>query len=157
MNLYTKEADGYRPASAHDVALWLQESVATKAPGQTIVAPADAQPIFQSALQASPSEVFAVAYLDNRHRIIRFEIAFRGTIDHTTIYPREIVRRALELNAAALIVGHNHPSGVTEPSDADRLITRRLRDALELVDVRLLDHFVVGTGGVTSLAARGLI
>lgn len=158
MNLYTKEADGYRLATSHDVSLWLQDEVAAKAPGQTIVAPIDAAAMFVTAIQASPSEVFAVAYLDNRHRVIRFEIAFRGTIDNTTIYPREIVRRALELNAAAIICGHNHPSGVTEPSDADRLITRRLRDALELVDVRLLDHFVVGLGNAcTSLAARGLI
>ena len=95
--------------------------------------------------------------LDNRHRVIGFEEVFRGTIDAASVYPREIVKLALLRNAAALIVAHNHPSGVAEPSAADQQLTRRLKEALALVDVRLLDHFVVGDGEVVSFAERGLL
>jgi len=108
-------------------------------------------------LRPLPSEVFAAVYLDGRHRVIAAEEVFRGTIDGASVHPREIVRRALAHNAAALIVAHNHPSGVAEPSAADIAITRRLADALALVDVRLLDHFVIGEGEPVSLAARGLM
>lgn len=108
-------------------------------------------------LRAEPSEVFAVIYLDGRHRIIETEIAFRGTIDGSSVHPRDIIRRALTHNAAAVIVAHNHPSGVAEPSPADIAITRRLIDALTLIDVRLLDHFVIGEGEPVSMAARGLL
>ena len=108
-------------------------------------------------LRPLPSEVFAAVYLDGRHRVIAAEEVFRGTIDGASVHPREIVRRALAHNAAALIVAHNHPSGVAEPSAADIAITRRLADALALVDVRLLDHFVVGEGEPVSLAARRLL
>lgn len=107
-------------------------------------------------LQAEPGEVFAVIYLDGKHRIIASEIAFRGTIDGASVHPRG-VRRALAHNAAAVIVAHNHPSGVAEPSSADIAITRRLIDALTLIDVHLLDHFVVGENEPISMAARGLI
>ena len=99
--------------------------------------------------------VFACLYLDNRHRVIAFEELFHGTIDGTSVHPREVVRAALKHNAAALIFAHNHPSGVAEPSDADRRLTRRLQDALGLVDIRTLDHFVVGDGEVVSFAERG--
>jgi DNA repair protein RadC len=93
--------------------------------------------------------------LDIRHRVIAFEELFRGTIDGASVHPREVVRAALKHNAAALIFAHNHPSGVAEPSDADRRLTRRLSDALALVDIRVLDHFVVGDGEVASFAERG--
>jgi DNA repair protein RadC len=89
--------------------------------------------------------------------VIAFEELFQGTIDGATVYPRVVAERALKLGAAALIVAHNHPSGVGEPSMADQAITRRLKDALELLDIRLLDHFVVGDGRPVSMAARGLI
>ena len=89
--------------------------------------------------------------------MIAFEELFRGTINGASVYPREVVRRSLELNAAALIVAHNHPSGSAEPSSADLALTRRLRDALRLVDIRLLDHVVVGQGQAVSLADRGLL
>ena len=106
-------------------------------------------------LRSRPHEVFACLFLDNQNRVISFEEMFRGTIDHANVYPREVAKRALEVNAAAVIVAHNHPSGVAEPSRTDRAITRRLRDAMALVDVRLLDHFVIGEGEVVSFAERG--
>ena len=108
-------------------------------------------------LRDLPHEVFACMFLDNRHRVIAFEELFRGTLDGASVHPREVVKATLRHNAAALILAHNHPSGVAEPSDADRLITRRLRDALGLVDVRVLDHFVVGDGYAVSFAERGWI
>jgi DNA repair protein RadC len=126
-------------------------------PGRALSSPADSQDFLLARLRDRPYEVFCCIFLDNRHRVLAFEELFRGTIDNTTVYPREVVRQALHRNAAALILAHNHPSGVPEPSDADRLITRRIRDALELVDVRLLDHFVIGDGTCVSLASRGLL
>ncbi|WP_328716611.1 DNA repair protein RadC [Halomonas elongata] len=102
-------------------------------------------------------EEFAALFLDSQHRVIRYESLFRGTLDSASVYPREVARRALELGAGALIFAHNHPSGVAEPSDADRRITERLRQALELFEVRVLDHFVVGDGEVVSFAERGLL
>lgn len=102
-------------------------------------------------------EIFACLFLDNRHRVIGFEELFGGTIDGASVHPREVVKRALHHNAAAVIFAHNHPSGVAEPSHADRAITIRLRDALALVDVRVLDHFVVGDSEVVSFAERGLL
>lgn len=102
------------------------------------------------------SEVFACLFLDNRHRLIQYEEMFYGTVDGASVYPREVVRRALHHNAAAVIFAHNHPSGVAEPSDADERITQRLREALRLIDVRVLDHFVVGDQ-VVSFAERGLL
>ncbi|MBT8135950.1 MAG: DNA repair protein RadC [Gammaproteobacteria bacterium] len=108
-------------------------------------------------LRDLPHEVFCCLLLDNRNRVISFEELFRGTIDGASVYPREVVKLALERNAAALILAHNHPSGVAEPSHADEIITRRLRDALALVDIRVLDHFVIGEGDCVSFAERGLI
>lgn len=102
-------------------------------------------------------EQFCCIFLDNQHRMISFEKLFSGTIDGASVYPRVVVRRALELNAAALIFTHNHPSGLPEPSSADQSITRRLKDALALIDVRVLDHIVVGSEGTVSMAERGLI
>lgn len=127
------------------------------APGRSIGSPADSQDFLLAALRDRRHEVFCCLFLDNRHRVLAFEELFRGTIDSTAVYPREVVLQALHRNAAAVILAHNHPSGVAEPSDADRLITRRIRDALELVDVRLLDHLVVGDGNCVSLASRGLL
>lgn len=110
-----------------------------------------------SRLRAYPYEVFACLFLDNRHRIIAFEELFTGTIDGASVHPREVVRRSLHHNAAAVIFAHNHPSGVSEPSQADRNITRRLADALGLIDIRVLDHFVIGDGESVSFAERGLL
>ena len=102
-------------------------------------------------------EVFCCLYLDKRHRLIQFEELFRGTIDGASVHPREIVKLALQRNSAAVIVAHNHPSGIAEPSHADTLITQRVKEALGLVDIRLLDHIIVGDGVSVSLAERGLI
>ena len=102
-------------------------------------------------------EVFGVMFLDNRHRLIALEEMFLGTVDGASVHPREVVKRALKVNAAAVILAHNHPSGVAEPSQADELITVRVRDALALVDIRVLDHLIVGGTSVVSLAERGLI
>lgn len=112
---------------------------------------------FSQRLRHHRHEVFAALFLDTRHRAIAFEELFRGTVDSTEVHPREVVRRALSHNAAAVIVGHNHPSGHPEPSAADRAVTARLKQALGLVDVRLLDHFVIADGPPVSLAAQGWI
>lgn len=108
-------------------------------------------------LRDMPFEIFAGLFLDNRHRLIEYREMFRGTIDGASVHPREVVREALSLNAAAVIFAHNHPSGVAEPSQADELITRRLKDALALVDIRTLDHLIVGSGSTISFAERGLM
>ena len=101
-------------------------------------------------------EVFACLFLDNRHHVITFEELFRGTIDGASVYPREVVKACLRHNSAAVILAHNHPSGVAEPSVADERITKRLKDALALIDVRVLDHLIVGEE-VISFAERGLL
>ncbi len=108
-------------------------------------------------LRDLPHEVFCCLYLDNRNRVLAFEELFRGTIDGANVHAREVVKRALAHNAAAVILSHNHPSGVAEPSQADEIITRRLKAALELVDIRLLDHLVVGDSKCESFAERGLL
>jgi DNA repair protein RadC len=122
---------------------------------ETLTDPELSARYLKSRLSAYPYEVFACLFLDNRHRVIAFEELFRGTIDGASVHPREVVRRCLAHNAAAVIFAHNHPSGVAEPSAADRAITLRLRDALVLIEVRVLDHFVIGSGMPTSLARRG--
>ena len=119
--------------------------------------PAASARFLKARLGGYPYEVFACLFLDNRHRVIAFEELFRGSIDGASVHPREVVRHCLAHNAAAVIFAHNHPSGVAEPSSADRAITGRLRDSLALIDVRVLDHFVIGAGTPTSLAQRGWI
>lgn len=123
--------------------------------GTALSSPAATRQYLSARLRDHPCEVFACLFLDTRHRVIAFEELFRGTIDGASVHPREVVRRALAHNAAALILAHNHPSGVAEPSQADRHITQRLTDALALVDVRVLDHMVVGDGEPVSFAERG--
>ena len=122
-----------------------------------LTSPGDTRNFLKARLRAYPHEVFACLFLDNRHRVICFEELFTGTIDGASVHPREVVRRALYHNAAALIFAHNHPSGVAEPSHSDRQITQRLKDALGLIDVRVLDHIVVGDAEVVSFAERGLL
>ena len=125
--------------------------------GETIRSPADTETFLQAHMRHLDHELFCCLFLDNRHRVLYFGELFRGTIDGTSVYPREVVKEALAANAAAVILAHNHPSGVAEPSQADERITRRLKAALELVDIRLLDHLIIGDGRATSLARRGLI
>lgn len=108
-------------------------------------------------LMAEANEVFAVVFLDNRHQVLAYEPMFKGTINATTVYPRVVVQRALTVNAAATILCHNHPSGMVEPSQEDRTITTRLKEALAMVDVRVLDHFIIGKGNPYSFAEAGLL
>ncbi len=119
--------------------------------------PEDTREYVHSKLASRPNEVFACLFLDNRHRLIKYQELFQGTIDSAQVHPREVVRVALTVNAAAVIFAHNHPSGIAEPSQSDRLITEKLQQALALIEVRVLDHLVIGHGEITSLAERGFI
>ncbi|MGH8280631.1 MAG: RadC family protein [Gammaproteobacteria bacterium] len=125
--------------------------------GNPLTDPAATRQYLITRLRDLPQEVFCCLYLDNRHRVVAFEELFHGTLDGASVHPREVLRKALGHNAAAIIFAHNHPSGVAEPSDADRRLTQRLKDALALVDIRVLDHFVVGDGKAVSFAERGLL
>ena len=116
----------------------------------------DVKQYLKSRLQQYPFEVFACLFLDNKHRVIEYEELFRGTIDSASVHPREVVRRVLHHNAAAVILAHNHPSGVAEPSHSDTVITNKLKQALEMIDVRVLDHFIIGDE-IVSFAERGLL
>jgi DNA repair protein RadC len=134
---------------------------------RALVSELASQPVFEAPqavrdflclhLQPLEHETFAVMFLDAQLRLIVFETLFRGTLTQTSVYPREVVKRALALNAAAVVLAHNHPSGLAEPSRADEFLTQSLRSALQLVDVRVLDHLVVARSGVVSLAERGLM
>ncbi len=124
--------------------------------GYAIRSPSDTEAYLQTMLGDAEHEIFSILFLDNRHKVIRYQEMFRGTIDGCSVYPREVVKQALALNSAAIILAHNHPSKVSEPSQADERITRRLKSALELVDIRVLDHLIIGST-VTSMASRGLL
>jgi len=125
--------------------------------GPALGAPAAVRDYLRLSLGARPHEVFVALFLDAQHRVLRVDELFRGTLTQTSVYPREVVKAALAANAAAVILAHNHPSGVAQPSRADELLTRQLKDALALVDVKLLDHFVVAADHALSFAERGLI
>lgn len=125
--------------------------------GEAISDPCQTRKYLKSKLRNYEREVFACLYLDNQHRLINYEELFFGTIDGASVHPREVVKRCLAQNAAAVIFAHNHPSGLAEPSQADRRITDRLKSALMLVDVRVLDHMIVGESEVISFAERGII
>lgn len=124
--------------------------------GESFTNPAEVKQFVQAKLRDYPHEVFAVLFLDNKHRLIAFEELFTGSINSASVYPREIMRRVLKHNAAAVILAHNHPSGVAEPSSSDEHITKKINEALSLIETRLLDHLVVGDE-VVSFAERGLI
>ena len=126
-------------------------------PGETLTSPNATKQFLQLQLVADKSESFCVLFLDNRHRVIEFERMFAGTIDGATVHPREVVRACIKHNAAAVIFSHNHPSGIADPSEADKRITTRLKDALGLIDVRVLDHIIVGGKDTFSFAEKGLI
>ena len=128
-----------------------------RAPEVAITSPATTVQYLKLNLAAREHEVFAVLFLDSQHRVIEFKEMFRGTIDGAAVYPREVVKEALALNAAAVIFAHNHPSGVTEPSQADKNITERLKTALALFDIRTLDHMIVGANSITSMAELGWV
>jgi len=141
----------------HLVALALAILCERHAPGESLSDPDATRNYLQLWLSDRCNETFGAIFLDNRHRILAVEELFQGSIDGASVYPRVVVQRSLSLNAAAVILFHNHPSGVAEPSAADSRITRRLKDALALVDVRVLDHLVVGHEGTVSMAERGLL
>jgi len=130
---------------------------ATMKAGDLLNSPDLVRRYLSAQLRHQPREVFAVLFLDNQNRLIAYDELFYGTIDGASIYPREVVKKALARNAASVILAHNHPSGIAEPSQADRRITERLQAALDLVEVRVLDHLVVGDAEVVSFAERGFI
>lgn len=125
--------------------------------GEELSSPQTVRHYLTARLRHQDRELFCCLFLDNRHRVIRCEDLFQGTIDGASVYPREVVKRALALGAAAVIFAHNHPSGVAEPSGADQRLTQRLQRALELVDIRVLDHLVIGEQEIVSFAERGLL
>jgi DNA repair protein RadC len=130
---------------------------ATLKTGDLLSSPQAVRDYLRAQLRHRQREIFAVLFLDNQNRLIAYEELFQGTIDGASVHPREVVKQALARNAAAVIFAHNHPSGIAEPSAADQRITRRLQDALELVDIRVLDHLIVGDGEIASFAERGLL
>jgi DNA repair protein RadC len=158
-DLYVFDADGVtRTASAEEILDAARSILARRVRrGRALSNPRHTRDFLRLELASRDHEIFAILFLDNRHRVIEFVPLFRGTIDGASVYPREVVKEALARNAAAVILAHNHPSGVAEPSQADELITRRLREALALIDVRVLDHLVVTGDQIVSFAERGLL
>ena len=148
----------YAPATADQILEAARQVIDQKMQrGASFSSPAAVKAYLQPKLAGLECEVFAVLFLDTRHRLVEYTEMFRGTIDSASVYPREVVKEALRLNAAAVILSHNHPSGDPEPSAADRALTQRLKDALALVDVRTLDHVIVAGASTASFAERGLI
>lgn len=157
--LYLRNEAGRYVAACDDVVVEMARAVAMRRVerGCAFADPAMAHAFFRDKLGGLEREVFAVALLDTRHRLIHYEEMFLGTIDGAEVHPREVVKAALRHNAAVVMLAHNHPSGVVEPSAADRAVTARLKQVLALVDVRLLDHVVVGGDASLSMSARGLV
>jgi DNA repair protein RadC len=157
--LLVRDARGrYLPATADQILAAARQAVDQKMQrGANFGSPADVKAYLRAKLGGLEHEVFAVLFLDNRHRLIEYVEMFRGTLDGASVYPREVLKEALRLNAAAVILAHPHPSGYPEPSQADKAITLRLKDALALIEVRTLDHIVVGGNDTVSLAERGLL
>lgn len=156
--LVRDDQDHYVQASAEQILAAAREAIQSKYQRGASFTSTDIVKEYLSAkLVGLESEVFAVAFLDTQHRLIEYLEMFQGTIDGAAVYPREVAKAALRLNAAAVIFAHNHPSGNPEPSSADRSITKRLKEALALLDVRALDHIIVGGKGAVSFAERGLL
>ncbi len=158
ITLNVQERNGaYRPASPDEIIHAAQTAISRRfRRGKALTSPADSIDFMKLKLSHLEHEIFAVLWLDNRHRVIAFEELFRGTIDGASIYTREVVKSALTHNAAACIIAHNHPSGVCDPSQADRTITKKIIDTLSLIDIRVLDHIVIGENAY-SFAEHGLI
>jgi len=155
----TEQAGQYmtdRPVNADEILAMANQLIRRKfARGPAITSPEIAATYLPVQLAHFEHETFWALFLDNQHRVLAFEQLFTGTIDQSSVYPREVVKRTLQLNAAAIIFAHNHPSGISVASKADRDITDRLKSALALIDVKVLDHFIVGADEVTSLAELG--
>jgi len=158
-SLMVRDAQGrYLLATAEQILEAARQAIERKMQrGASFTSPATVKEYLCAKLGGFEHEVFAVLFLDTQHRLIEYTEMFRGTIDSASVYPRELVKEALRLNAAAVIVSHNHPSGNPEPSAVDRALTQRLREALALVDIRALDHVIVAGSSTTSFAERGLI
>lgn len=158
-SLLVRESDGvYRHAEPAEVLRAAQRFLANQVRGTEIMSsPAVVKDFLRVRLAALPHEVFAVVHLDAQNRVIDYAEMFRGTVTQTSVYPREIVREAMQRNSAAVLLVHNHPSGTTYPSRADEALTQTLKAALALVDVRVLDHLIVGGADVLSMAERGLL
>ena len=158
VNETTKAYTTTRPVTADEIIATALDILAVRLPRtDALTNPEDVKKYLVTQFADLEHEVFACLFLDNRHRVIRYEEMFRGTIDGCSVHPREVVKAALTANAAAVILAHNHPSGMAEPSRADSQLTKRLTDALALVDVRILDHLVIGGAETVSFAERGLL
>ena len=156
--LIQDEIDGLRPATATEIIHAARRAMTRRVRrGVVLDSPRAVREFLTLKLGTLEHEVFAVLLLDNRHRLIEYVELFRGTIDGASVHPREVVKLALARNAAALVLAHPHPSGATEPRQADELITRRLREALALVDIRVVDHIIVAGGDALSFAESGLL
>ena len=157
--LFTLDATGQAvPASPDQILAAARQHIAQRfRRGASLTSPALMRDFLRLRLGTREFETFCCLFLDNRHRLIEFVELFRGTIDGASVHPREVVKEALKRNAAAVIFVHPHPSGVAEPSQADEMITRRLRESLSLLDIRVLDHLIVAGDEVISFAERGLI
>ncbi|MCK9608655.1 MAG: DNA repair protein RadC [Methylomonas sp.] len=148
----------HRPVSSEDIVAMANRLIRIKfARGKAITKPTDAAVYLPAQMAGFEHETFWALFLDNQHRILAFEKLFTGTLASASVYPREVVKRSLQLNAAAIIFAHNHPSGTAIPSQSDKDITHKLKEALALIEVNVLDHFIVGGDDVTSLAELGVI
>lgn len=158
-SLLVRDAQGrYLPASADQILDAARQVIDQKMQrGTSFTSPALVKEYLVTKLSGLEHEVFAILFLDSQHRLIEYSEMFRGTIDSASVYPREVVKEALRLNAAAVIISHNHPSGNPEPSNADKALTQRLKETLALVDVRTLDHIIVAGVDTSSFAERGLL
>jgi DNA repair protein RadC len=158
-SLFTPSPDGGKPhetcAAARELVLRLLQEDMQR--GDVLNSPSTVRDYLKLLLNQREHEVFVVIFLDAQHRVIACEEMFRGTLTQTSVYPREVVKAALRLNAAAVFFAHNHPSGVEEPSKSDELLTQALKQALSLVDVRVLDHFIVAGAATLSFAERGML
>ncbi len=157
--LHVRDERGhYLLASAEQVLEAAREVIDQKFQrGASFTSPADAKEYLKAKLAGLDREVFAGLFLDNQHRLLAYRELFQGTIDEAQVYPREVVKEALLLNASAVILSHPHPSGSLEPSRADEILTKRLKEALAVVEVRVLDHIIVAGNATTSMAERGLL
>ena len=157
-SLMVRDAQGrYLLATADQILEAARQAIERKMQrGTSFTSPAAVKEYLRAKLAGFEHEVFAVLFMDTQHRLIEYAEMFRGTIDSASVYPREVVKEALRLNAAAVILSHNHPSGSPEPSQADKVLTQRLKEALGLVEVRILDHVIVGGMETVSFAEKGL-
>lgn len=156
--LYVRDGSRrYRLAEEHEILSRAADLLSNRVIGQSLTSSRETRDYLRTRLAGLEYEVFGCLFLDNRHRVLAFEELFRGTLNGTAVYPREVIKRALTHNAAAVIFVHNHPSGDPEPSRADELLTQRLKEALVLLEVRVLDHLVVAREGCVSFSERGLL